>query len=220
MPGCGTRRPSGSHWSRRLRQLLLRRAAARRAPRAACPCGTARRTAARPARRARAAASGRRRGTARAASRDSSASSASAPPLEIVTSARAGGERAACHLERLLGVARVRHRERERARSDERRRAVLLQHGDRHRERRGADGLQRRRRRCPSRPCRSMTTWSKSSASGSAGGRNLARGFVRGGELLGHRAQRRRRTRANPTVMATSPTPRTSAGRRRPRPWP
>ena len=54
---------------------------------------------------------------------------------------RAGAERAARHLDRLLGVARVRDRERERAGAHERRRAVVLEHGERDRERGGSRGL-------------------------------------------------------------------------------
>ena len=118
---------------------------------------------------------------------------------------------------RLLGVARVRDREDERARPDERGRAVLLQHDDR------APGAWR----CPTAtstsptipepPIPSTTMLSMSSARAASRRVDARRGLVRGGELLGQ-PRTASRTPSESTLTAAV-RPRTSGGCRRPRPW-
>ena len=130
----------------------------------------------------------------------------------------AGCDRAARHLECLLGVAGEGDRERQRAWSDEGGGAVVLQHGERNRERRG--------------PCRLQDVTGDARAAhpegddvvevgdvGQVPARDPGGVLVRGRELFRHAAQRLTHVEGVDRHDPSRPTAGTSARCRRPRPW-
>ena len=140
-PGCAAPSTSGAALVAAVRELLLRAATRPRAPRAACPCGTAitdnGATSAPSAARGTGMPSGHGRCTrpcSRASSRERAARRDRVTSCAPASSAPSRHRRASLR-------CRPSTRPRRRASAGRRsRRAVLLQHGDGHRQRRRADG--------------------------------------------------------------------------------